>query len=111
MLKVSVGTVVLALPEGFSKVYMLGGVLVLIICGLLQCYSWYLLVDVIEEKAKVALNQKMQEEKAEIKETKIAEFEMTEANKEEDPQSDQIVDYNDESIVYDEKVDDKEDPL
>lgn len=35
MLKVSVGTVVLALPEGFSKVYMLGGVLVLIICGIL----------------------------------------------------------------------------
>ena len=36
---------------------------------------------------------------------------MTDANKEIDPQSDQIVDYNDESIVYDEKVDDKEDPL
>ena len=53
----------------------------------------------------------MQEEKAEIKETKVAEFEMTDANKELDPQSDQIVDYNDESIVYDEKVDDKEDPL
>jgi amino acid permease len=35
LLKVSVGTVVLAFPEGFKKVYIAGGVLVLVFCGIL----------------------------------------------------------------------------
>lgn len=53
LLKVSVGTVVLAFPEGFKKVHIAGGVLVLVICGLLQYYSWTLLIRVIEEKAEI----------------------------------------------------------
>lgn len=52
-MKVSVGTVVLALPDGFKRVYVLGGIIVLVICGLLQCYSWNLLIQVIEEKARI----------------------------------------------------------
>lgn len=35
LLKVSVGTVVLALPDGFRRVYVLGGVLTLVVCGVL----------------------------------------------------------------------------
>lgn len=35
LLKVSVGTVVLAFPEGFKRVYISGGVIVLVLCGLL----------------------------------------------------------------------------
>lgn len=74
-MKVSVGTVVLALPDGFKRVYITGGILTLILCGVLQCYSWNLLIAVIEQRARVhedAQHKKEEEERLEKEKQRLA---------------------------------------
>lgn len=53
LLKLAIGVGILAIPEGFKQVYLLGGILTLAFAGLVQFYSWTELIDVIEEKSRV----------------------------------------------------------
>ncbi|CAK92474.1 unnamed protein product (macronuclear) [Paramecium tetraurelia] len=77
LLKVCVGTVVLAFPEGFKKVYLTGGILVLFICGLLQYYSWTLLIRVIEEKAEIKKKEEQEKQQAQAQNnSQVMEIEM-----------------------------------
>ncbi|CAD8145992.1 unnamed protein product [Paramecium pentaurelia] len=77
LLKVSVGTVVLAFPEGFKKVYLTGGILVLVLCGLLQYYSWTLLIRVIEEKAEIKKKEEQEKLQAQAQNnSQVMEIEM-----------------------------------
>lgn len=55
LLKLAIGVGILAIPEGFKQVYLLGGILTLAFAGLVQFYSWTELIDVIEEKSRVEM--------------------------------------------------------
>lgn len=59
---------------------MLGGIIVLVICGLLQCYSWNLLIQVIEEKARIhEINDSKEKKKNEESSKPVVEIEMNSA--------------------------------
>jgi amino acid permease len=53
LLKIAIGTGVLAMPSGYKKIHIFGGIFISGMAMLLQFYSWCLLTKSMEEKSKI----------------------------------------------------------